>query len=191
MSRGTLYRDEAVVLRTYKLGEADRIVVLLTKGRGKVRAVAKGVRKTKSKFGARLEPTSHIQVQLYEGRELDIVTHSIGGKETVDPARRDPVFLNHAIEQRIGIGEELARLLAVVCVIENAGVDALQTPRMEERRPVDEFTQCRQRKVVQYAHAGKGRYGQVLGTPLNRSPSLAGFVKRDDRLARRRVRSAD
>lgn len=76
MSRGTLYRDEAVVLRTYKLGEADRIVVLLTKGRGKVRAVAKGVRKTKSKFGARLEPTSHIQVQLYEGRELDIVTQA-------------------------------------------------------------------------------------------------------------------
>jgi DNA repair protein RecO (recombination protein O) len=76
VSRGALYRDEAVVLRTYKLGEADRIVVLLTKGRGKVRAVAKGVRKTKSKFGARLEPTSHIAVQLYEGRELDIVTQA-------------------------------------------------------------------------------------------------------------------
>jgi DNA repair protein RecO (recombination protein O) len=69
-----LYREEAVVLRTYKLGEADRIVVLCTRGRGKVRAVAKGVRKTKSKFGSRLEPTSHIALQLYEGRELDIVT---------------------------------------------------------------------------------------------------------------------
>lgn len=74
MSRGALYRDQAIVLRTYKLGEADRIVVLLTRGRGKVRAVAKGVRKTRSKFGSRLEPTSHIAVQLYEGRELDIVT---------------------------------------------------------------------------------------------------------------------
>jgi DNA repair protein RecO (recombination protein O) len=83
MSRGALYRDEAVVLRTYKLGEADRIVVLLTRGRGKVRAVAKGVRKTKSKFGARLEPTSHIAVQLYEGRELDIVTQA----ETIDQFR--------------------------------------------------------------------------------------------------------
>ena len=50
----SLYRDEGIVLRTYRLGEADRIVVLLTRGRGKVRAVAKGVRKTKSKFGARL-----------------------------------------------------------------------------------------------------------------------------------------
>lgn len=76
MSKGALYRDEAIVLRTYKLGEADRIVVLLTRGRGKVRAVAKGVRKTRSKFGARLEPTSHIAVQLYEGRELDIVTQA-------------------------------------------------------------------------------------------------------------------
>jgi DNA repair protein RecO (recombination protein O) len=69
-----LYRDEGVVLRTYKLGEADRIVVLCTRLHGKVRAVAKGVRKTKSKFGSRLEPISHVALQLYEGRELDIVT---------------------------------------------------------------------------------------------------------------------
>jgi DNA repair protein RecO (recombination protein O) len=83
VGRGTLHRDEAVVLRTYKLGEADRIVVLLTRGRGKVRAVAKGVRKTKSKFGARLEPTSHVALQLYEGRELDIVTQA----ESIDQFR--------------------------------------------------------------------------------------------------------
>jgi DNA repair protein RecO (recombination protein O) len=72
----SLYRDEGVVLRTWKLGEADRIVVLFTRDRGKVRAVAKGVRKTKSKFGARMEPTSHVALQLYEGRELDIVTQA-------------------------------------------------------------------------------------------------------------------
>ena len=71
-----LYREEAVVLRTYKLGEADRIVVLVTPGRGKVRAVAKGVRKTKSRFGARLEPPGNIAVQLYEGRQLDTVTQA-------------------------------------------------------------------------------------------------------------------
>ena len=69
-----LYREEAVVLRTYRLGEADRIIVLLTAGRGKVRAVAKGVRKTSSRFGSRLEPTSHVTLQLYEGRSLDTVT---------------------------------------------------------------------------------------------------------------------
>jgi DNA repair protein RecO (recombination protein O) len=69
-----LYRDEGVVLRTYRLGESDRIVVLLTAEHGKVRAVAKGVRKTKSKFGARLEPMSHVKLLLYRGRELDIVS---------------------------------------------------------------------------------------------------------------------
>jgi DNA repair protein RecO (recombination protein O) len=72
----SLYRDEAVVVRTYKLGEADRIVVLFTKARGKVRAVAKGVRKTSSRFGSRLEPTSHVALQLYEGRELDTITQA-------------------------------------------------------------------------------------------------------------------
>ena len=71
-----LYRSDAVVLRTYKLGEADRIVVLFTRGRGKVRAVAKGVRRTRSKFGSRLEPGSIVQLQLYEGRNLDIVTQA-------------------------------------------------------------------------------------------------------------------
>jgi DNA repair protein RecO (recombination protein O) len=70
----SLYRDHGVVLRTHKLGEADRIVSFFTAEHGKVRAVAKGVRKTRSKFGARLEPTSHVAVQFYEGRTLDIVT---------------------------------------------------------------------------------------------------------------------
>ena len=56
----SLYREHGIVLRTYKLGEADRIVVLMTQSHGKVRAVAKGVRKTTSKFGARLEPLSHV-----------------------------------------------------------------------------------------------------------------------------------
>jgi DNA repair protein RecO (recombination protein O) len=79
----SLYRDTGVVLRTYRLGEADRIIVLCTERHGKVRAVAKGVRKTKSKFGSRLEPTSHVALQLYEGRELDIVTQA----ETVDHFR--------------------------------------------------------------------------------------------------------
>lgn len=71
-----LYRDEGVVLRTYKLGEADRIVVIFARGRGKIRAVAKGVRRTRSKFGSRLEPGSMVQLQLYEGRNLDIVTQA-------------------------------------------------------------------------------------------------------------------
>jgi len=67
------YRDDAVVLRTQKLGEADRILTLLTRQHGKVRAVAKGVRRTSSKFGARLEPFMAVDAQLYIGRSLDIV----------------------------------------------------------------------------------------------------------------------
>ncbi|MFC4137220.1 MULTISPECIES: DNA repair protein RecO [unclassified Microbacterium] len=67
------YRDEAVVLRTHKLGEADRILTMLSRRHGKIRAVAKGVRRTSSKFGARLEPFMVADVQLYQGRTLDIV----------------------------------------------------------------------------------------------------------------------
>ncbi|OJV98632.1 MAG: DNA repair protein RecO [Microbacterium sp. 67-17] len=67
------YRDEVVVLRTHKLGEADRIVTLLSRRHGKIRAVAKGVRRTSSRFGARLEPFMVADVLLYRGRSLDIV----------------------------------------------------------------------------------------------------------------------
>ena len=69
-----LYRDEGVVLRTHDLGEAERIVTFLTRRNGQIRGVAKGIRRTKSRFGARLEPFAMVDVQLYEGRTLDIVT---------------------------------------------------------------------------------------------------------------------
>lgn len=68
-----IYRDEAIVLRAQKLGEADRIVTLLTREHGRVRAVARGVRRTSSRIGARLEPFGHVDVQVYEGRSLDTV----------------------------------------------------------------------------------------------------------------------
>ncbi|MFM6973585.1 MAG: DNA repair protein RecO [Agromyces sp.] len=71
-----VYRDEVVVLRTHKLGEADRILTLLSREHGKIRAVAKGVRRTSSKFGARLEPFMVADVQFYEGRTLDTVTQA-------------------------------------------------------------------------------------------------------------------
>jgi DNA repair protein RecO (recombination protein O) len=67
------YRDEAVVLRTHKLGEADRIITMLSRQHGKIRAVAKGVRRTGSKFGARLEPMMVADIQCYVGRSLDII----------------------------------------------------------------------------------------------------------------------
>jgi DNA repair protein RecO (recombination protein O) len=76
--RGKLYRDDAVVLRVQKLGESDRIVTLFTRRHGRVRAVAKGVRRTTSRFGGRLEPFGHIDVQLMEGRTLDVISQVEG-----------------------------------------------------------------------------------------------------------------
>jgi DNA repair protein RecO (recombination protein O) len=91
-----LYRDEGIVLRTIKLGEADRIVTILTLGHGKIRAVAKGVRKTTSKFGARLEPTSRVALQCYKGRELDIVTQA-ESLETHRALREEYTLYTHAV----------------------------------------------------------------------------------------------
>lgn len=72
-----VYRDDCVVLRTHKLGEADRIITMLTRQHGKVRAVARGVRKTSSRIGSRLEPFMVADVQFYEGRSLDTVTQAV------------------------------------------------------------------------------------------------------------------
>jgi DNA repair protein RecO (recombination protein O) len=86
--RGRLTRDDAVVLRVQKLGESDRIVTMLTRRHGRVRAVAKGVRRTTSRFGARLEPFGHIDVQWIEGRSLHVVSQVEGldlyGKRFLD-----------------------------------------------------------------------------------------------------------
>jgi DNA repair protein RecO (recombination protein O) len=69
-----LRRDQGIVLRSYPFGEADRVVVILSPNNGKLRTVAKGIRKTKSRFGGRLEPFTHVDLVLYEGRNLDTVT---------------------------------------------------------------------------------------------------------------------
>jgi DNA repair protein RecO (recombination protein O) len=71
-----LYKEQGIVLRAIKLGEADKIVTILTQGSGKVRAVAKGIRRTTSKFGARLEPLTHVSLLLHRGRNLDTVTQA-------------------------------------------------------------------------------------------------------------------
>lgn len=76
-----LYHDEGIVLRTTKLGEADRIITLCTKDHGKMRAVAKGVRRTKSRFGARLEPFMRVDMLLSEGRTFDTISQA----ETIAP----------------------------------------------------------------------------------------------------------
>jgi DNA repair protein RecO (recombination protein O) len=110
-----LYRDTGVVLRTYKLAESDRIIVLLTEGHGKIRAVAKGVRKTHSKFGARLEPMSHVRLLLHEGRELDIV-NQVDGVDSLAPLRAD---LDH-----------MTRGMAVLEAVDQMSLDREPNPQL-------------------------------------------------------------
>jgi len=84
-----LYRDDGIVLRTQDLGEADRIITVLTRRTGRIRAVGKGVRRTKSRFGARLEPFTHVDLLLYEGRSLDIVTQADSLRAYGEPLASD------------------------------------------------------------------------------------------------------
>jgi DNA repair protein RecO (recombination protein O) len=91
---GRTYKTEAVVLRSFRLGEADRVLHLYTLDRGRVGAVAKGIRRTKSRFGARLEPLSHVELLLHQGSgEL----HTVTGVDLIEShraAREDPYRLN-------------------------------------------------------------------------------------------------
>src|SRR4051794_13454266 len=91
---GRTYKTEAVVLRSFRLGEADRVLHLYTLDRGRIGAVAKGIRRTKSRFGARLEPLSHVELLLHQGSgELQTVT----GVELLHshrPAREEPYRLS-------------------------------------------------------------------------------------------------
>jgi DNA repair protein RecO (recombination protein O) len=91
---GRTYRTEAVVLRSLRLGEADRILHLYTLERGRVGGVAKGIRRTKSRFGARLEPLSHVELQLHQGSgELQTVT-GVDLVRSHAVARAEPYRLN-------------------------------------------------------------------------------------------------
>jgi DNA repair protein RecO (recombination protein O) len=82
---GRPLKTEAVVLRSLRFGEADRILHLYTRDRGRISAIAKGVRRAKSRFGGRLEPFSHVSLVLHEGRS-DLMT--VTGADSVRPHRR-------------------------------------------------------------------------------------------------------
>jgi len=93
---GRTYKTEAVVLRSFRFGEADRVLHLYTLDRGRIGAVAKGVRRTKSRFGGRLEPLSHVELLLHQGSgELQTVT-GVDLMHSHHAAREDPY--------RLGIG---------------------------------------------------------------------------------------
>jgi DNA repair protein RecO (recombination protein O) len=88
------YKTDAIVLRSIRFAEADRILHLYTSERGRIGAIAKGVRKTKSRFGARLEPLSHVELMLHEGAgELQTVT-GVDLRHTHRATREHPYRLN-------------------------------------------------------------------------------------------------
>lgn len=156
-----LYRDEAIVLRTHKLGEADRIITLLTRQHGRVRAVAHGVRRTTSRFGSRLEPFTHVDLQLAEGRNLDTITQA----ETLTPYSS-------------GLGLDYDRYTAGTVMLETA--DRLVP---EEREPaVQQFLLLvgGLRAMV----AGEHGPGQVLDSYLLRSLAVAGYAPSFEHCAR-------
>jgi DNA repair protein RecO (recombination protein O) len=127
------YKEQGIVLRSIKLGEADKIVTILTQGSGKVRGVAKGIRKTMSRFGARLEPFTHVDLMLYRGRgSLDTITQA----EILAPHRaiRDDLALFAAGETMLEavdrVAEEHERNVRLVVLL-LSGLRAL------EQRPAD------------------------------------------------------
>lgn len=148
-----VYSDEAVVLRTHKLAEADRIITLLTREHGVVRAVARGVRRTSSKFGSRLEPFTHVDLQLAVGRNLDTVTQA----ETRAP-------------YGAVIAADYDRYTAASVMLETA-----ERLVSEEREPsVQQYLLLV--GALRTMVAGEHRPGDVLDAFLLRSMSVAGYA---------------
>ncbi len=156
-----LYRDEGVVLRTQKLGEADRIITILTRHNGRVRAVGKGVRRTSSRFGSRLEPFMRVDLQLHTGRSLDIVTQV----ETLD------AYSSH-------IGDDYSRYTAGTAMLETA-----ERFTAEEKEPALQqylLLVGGLRTLAAKSHAP----GLVLDAFLLRSLAVAGYAASFDACAR-------
>jgi DNA repair protein RecO (recombination protein O) len=156
-----LYRDEAIVLRTHKLGEADRIITLLTRQHGRVRAVARGVRRTSSRWGSRLEPFTHVDLQIAEGRSLDVITQA----ETRTP-------------YGAGLGGDYERYTAGTAMLETA--DRLAS---EDKQPMlQQFLLLvgGLRAMAAREHPAS----QVLDSYLLRSLAVAGYAPSFDHCVR-------
>ena len=149
------------MLRQHKLGEADRIITLLTRHHGRVRAVAKGVRRTTSRFGSRLEPFTHVDLQLAEGRNLDTVTQA----ETLTPFHS-------------GIALDYDRYTAGTAMLETA-----ERLAAEERQPsVQQFLLLV--GGLRAMASGQRAPGQVLDSYLLRSLAVAGYAPSFEHCAR-------
>ncbi len=156
-----LFRDEAVVLRTHKLGEADRIITLLTRHHGRVRAVARGVRKTTSRWGSRLEPFTHVDLQLAEGRSLDVITQA----ETITPFS-------------VSLGGDYDRYTSGTVMLETA-----ERLAQEDREPaLQQFLLLV--GALRAMASGDRAPGQVLDSYLLRSLAIAGYAPSFDHCVR-------
>ncbi len=149
------------MLRTHKLGEADRIITLLTRHHGVVRAVARGVRRTSSRWGSRLEPFTHVDLQLAEGRSLDTITQA----ETLTPFSGD-------------LGGDYERYTAGTVMLETASVVVA-----EEKEPsVQQFLLLV--AGLRAMAAGDRPPGQILDSYLLRSLAVAGYAPSFEHCAR-------
>ncbi|HEX2857997.1 MAG TPA: DNA repair protein RecO [Propionibacteriaceae bacterium] len=159
------YRDRAVVLRTHKLGEADRIITALSREHGKVRAVARGVRRTSSRFGGRLEPFSHVDVQFAVGRNLDVVAQV----ESLQ-AFGDPLSIDYAA---FTVGQVM--LETADRIVLDDGEPALQQYRLLVGAL---------RTLCDGTPDGRRPAGMVLDSYLLRALAVAGYAPSLDACAR-------
>ena len=156
-----LYRDEGIVLRTHKLGEADRIITLLTRQHGRVRAVARGVRRTSSRWGSRLEPFTHVDLMIAEGRTLDVITQA----ETRTPFSS-------------WLGDDYERYTAGTAMLETA-----ERLASEDKQPmIQQFLLLV--GGLRAMTARKQGASQVLDSYLLRSLSVAGYAPSFDHCVR-------
>ena len=155
------YQDEAVVIRQHKLGEADRIITFLTAEYGLVRAVAKGIRRTRSKFGARLEPFTHVDVTFYPGRNLDIVTQ---------------VYTRHAFSE--AMAADYSRYTTACAVLETA-----ERLAGEERAPARQLYQLTVGALTALSEDRRERQ-LILDAFLLRAMGSAGWAPSLDDCAR-------
>ena len=136
----------------------------------------------------------HLLTQEMQGREdggavgarvgLDVVADRVRGEEAVNAPGLQQPLLDDAIEQRIPLVEDLLRLRAVLFVFQNLRIDALQLPRVEERRPVDVLPQRPQREVVEHAHTRELGLRHVVRRPRDRGAAGARRLEAHQRLAR-------
>ena len=154
-----MYRDDAVVLRVQKLGESDRIVTMLTRRHGRVRAAAKGVRRTTSRFGARLEPFGHVDVQVAG----DLGNHS-RGLHTVRQAESIELYGKQ-------IGGDYPRYTAASAIAETA--ERLTPVEREPSLRLFQLTLGALKALAAGEHAG----GLVLDAYLLRSMATAGCAR--------------